>query len=230
MKRPRSMIIVDLDDTLLNSFAMYEAAILELEHFGVTAKNFWAAEDRERQQRARTDNKRYSFFDHMMILSVMLKLDYRDFEEMEGNMLDFIRENSGDFLFNDGADFLFSFNRESDLILMTSGPQDLQQAKLDGIIASGFDLQEYFRQIIIATELKGHYIDKICPLDNNLNVFIDDSPKQINSVAKIRPDVLTIWMNREGAKANKDNKEIISNHDHMTRDFYDVDDILSEIL
>lgn len=227
-----NVIVIDLDDTLLNSFAMYEAAIKELEHFGVTTKNFWTAEKRERQQRAIIDGKRdyYSFFNHMLILSAMLGLDRRGFEEMQGNVLDFIRKNSGNFLYSDCADFLFFFNRSVNLILMTSGPTDLQSAKLKGIGASGFVSAEYFKRIIIADMLKGHHIGEVCSPDNRLNVFIDDSPRQINSVAKERPDIITIWLDRKKKKVNKGEQGEAPDCDYAAQNFYEIDDILSEMI
>lgn len=222
-----NVIVIDLDDTLLNSFAMYEAAIKGLKHFGVTTKNFWAADEKERQQRE--GEERYSFFNHMLILSIMLGLDCRGFEEMQGNMLDFIRENSGNFLYSDCADFLFSFNHSANLILMTSGSKNLQSAKLRGVGASGFTLAKYFKRIIIADMPKGHHIGEVCSPDNRSNVFIDDSPWQINSVVKERPDIITIWLDRKKKKANKGGQEA-PDCDYTAQNFYEIDDILSEII
>lgn len=223
------MVIIDLDDTLLNSCAMYEAAIDDLRCFGVTDKNFWIAEEKERHQRATTD-RLYSFSDHISILSSDLKLNDSDTRKMREKLLDFIRKNSGNYLFSDAADFLFFFNKKVDLVIMTSGPQDLQRAKLDGIIVSGFDIKEYFQQIIIATKLKGYHANKICPLDNLFNIFIDDSPRQINSVAQTRPDIFAIWMNRIEDKVNKDDYKKVPNYDYIARNFYDVDNILSRFI
>lgn len=223
-----NVIVIDLDDTLLNSFAMYEAAINDLKVFGVTTKNFWAADKKEHQQREE-ENERYSFSDHMRILSLEPEVRI-DVQRLSDNILDFVGKNSGNFLYSDCADFLFSFNHNANLILMTSGPKNLQSAKLKGIGASGFVLAEYFKRIIIADMPKGHHIGEVCSFYNRSNVFIDDSPRQINSVAKERPDIITIWLDRKKEKANKGGQEEAPDYDYVAQNFYRIDDILSEII
>lgn len=221
-----NVIVIDLDDTLLNSYLMYKIAIYNLKFLGVNHRNFWNADRKEYQQRE-GKNKMYSFSDHMKILAANVRVDV---QKISDSVLNFVGENSGNFLYNDCVDFLFSFKRIANLILMTSGPKDLQSAKLKGISASGFALAEYFKRIVIVNMPKGHCIGEVCSPDNRLNVFIDDSPRQINSVAKERPDIVTIWLDRKEKKANKDRQGDVPDCDYTAQNFYKINDILSEIL
>lgn len=226
----KNTIVIDLDDTLLDSGRMYNVAIKELFPWGVNEENYLAAAMEEHRRRKTIDGKCYSFNDHLIILATQLHLSGSQLIKMKRCLLEFIRLNSGKFLFCDVIMFLDSFKSQAELILLTSGTEELQKAKLAGLGAGGgIDLREYFTKVIIAQKEKGFYVNELCPTTNRLNVFIDDSLRQINSVNQARPDVVTFWIDRGTKKINRDGCEK-PNYDLFVKNLKQADNILSEMI
>lgn len=223
-------IVIDLDDTMLDTKRMYEGLIeAELCRFGVTSEKFWKASNKEFENRSGLGI--YSFDNHMDILRGEIGVDKGEMEKIKFLLGSLVSSSSGKYLFSDVADFLDSYKNQAEIILLTRGEYSLQSLKIAGL-SKYIDLKKVFTDIVITPKNKGDMMDELCNRYNRLNVFIDDSLIQINSVRKTRPDVETMWIERKIQRINKENnvdrKKI--DFDYRVSNLNEADDILSEMI
>lgn len=223
-------IVIDLDDTMLNTKKMYDDLIeKELSHFGVTPEIFWKAGNQE--FKSRSGLGMYSFENHFDILGKDLGVDEGELEKMKLVLRSAIISSSGKYLFPDVADFLDSYHRQARIIILTKGQDHLQSWKISGL-KRFIDVKRFFAEVVITKEDKGAAIDELCSEKNRLNVFIDDSAIQINSVIKARPDIVTMFVRRKSRRVNKEKHVDLRNidFDYEVANLKEADDILSEMI
>lgn len=201
----------------------------ELHHLGITPEIFWFASDKEFKERS--GEGMYSLERHLEILIEEIGKRYVDLGRLKFIFRSFIACNSGQYIFQDVIDFLDSYCRQARITILTKGPDDLQSLKMAGLKRRA-NLKECFSEIVITQKDKGGVIDELCGEGNRLNVFIDDSLAQINSVNKARPDIITFWIKRRIKRANTEKSVDCKNihFDYRVSSLIEVDKILSEII
>lgn len=222
-------IVIDLDDTILHSAKMYDDLIeRELYRLGATTEMFSSADKEEFDSRAGEGIFSYEKWSHILANKIGNHVDARRLKFLFDN---FVASNSGKYVFSDVYDFLDSYCKQARISILTKGPDDLQSLKIAGL-RKHINLKKHFSEIVITQDDKGIAINELCSEKNRLNVFIDDSLMQIDSVRKARPDIVTIWIKRKIRRVNKekhiDPKDV--DFDYRVSDLIEADRILSEIM
>lgn len=223
----KNCIVIDLDDTMLDTKRMYDSLInKELSLLGVTSEIFWLTSEKEFQDRK--GDGMYSLENHLDILARDIG---KNPKALKSIITEFLAKNSGKYIFPDVADFLDSYCKQAKIIILTKGPKELQSLKIAGL-EHYIDLGKIFADIVITDKDKGFIIEKICDEENRLNVFIDDSLIQIDSVGRARPDVNTFWIKRNIKRVNREKSIDVKkvNFDYKVATLSEVDGILSEMV
>lgn len=223
-------LIVDLDNTLLFTRNLVKAAVSEIAPWGATFEDYLSA---DASNRLEAKNQHYSLYRHLKKLAQKNGVvDFNEIKRMEYEFLDFIANNSSRFLFKDAIYFLESFYRITDIVLLTYGLPEFQKYKLQGLEDGGMGI--YFKKMIVTTRSKIEVIDSFCrEQDECINFFIDDSIAQLYPVAKRRPDIVTVWLDRKrpskiGTKEIADRR--CREFDYVVEDLYQADKILAETI
>lgn len=220
----KTRIAIDLDGTMLDTVALWRAALNSLNIPGVDWQRFLELKEIEYGDTLEKGHRVYSLNRHLAVI----KNERHFILETRESIFDFFRDNVSKFFFKDAIYFLDTHHKDKELVLLTycdgHGQKNIQKAKIDGIKKSG--LGDCFKNIIITSKEKGRSATTIFKNDAiYLNVFIDNSADQINSVSGANPFVSTIWMDRN---KQRNKNSLAPNFDLRVKNFNQVDDFLSK--
>jgi len=178
------LIILDLDNTLLDTGRLKEGLSKALNNFGISQKLFWQVYKKLRKK---------SFYNHKIYLEYLSKekrVDLKKCSEALKNLDNKIK----DFLYPDALSFLRKMREGGiKLILLTWGDKKFQKIKIEETKIKGF-----FDQIIITEKTKLPYLAKIIKRTKEKIVFLNDEPAELQAATERFKDIAVLQMKRKG--------------------------------
>ncbi len=188
------MLIVDFNNTLLNTPKFKSALVESLSDLGVEQDLFWSTYPQVFQYRANSFG--YNFDDHLSILEKSVKLD----KKVAQQKLFAVLARAKDFLFDDAIDFLERVSRvDQDLILLCRGKDKFEHSKL-----KHSRIDKFFKEVYITdqnkTEIMADLVEK--EIANKNIFFINDHLKENLEIVKKFPQVKVILKRRSDINYN----------------------------
>ena len=175
-------IILDFDDTILNTYKLTREFIKIFQKAGFTEKEFYA--------NYQTTQEKTGGFDLETAFDLFSELKSFDKEEVKKE-INRVLSKANNFVYSDFFDFADSFDKEN-LILISCGIASSQKTKIENSKIASF-----FNEIIIAQEDKVKSFKNISQKCKNEKIFfIEDKANQIDRVKKEFPEVIALKMER----------------------------------
>lgn len=206
-------IILDFDDTVLDTGNQVEELINIFRRYGFTLEEYNS--NYKRSKAAKGD------FDADFMIDLFAeskKIDKKRIKEEINSAIG----RSKEFVYSDFFDFVKDFAKQ-DLFLVTVGLKEIQEAK---VINSGVSF--YFSKVSIPLKRKSdeiNLIEKKFPTEKIF--FVDDKAKQIDKVKKQMPRIIAIKMERASGRHIFPKSELA---DYTVKNFAQVRDIINNLM
>jgi hypothetical protein len=189
-------IFIDFDDVIFNAKKFKEDLIRVFMKYGVTRHDFENSYYTY-PKIAQEEGKYYYPKDQIRVLKKRNTIDGKKLGEDIDKMMKDLRP----YVFPDVYDFISNFSKK-DLFLLTYGHEKFQLAKIRGA-----QVRPYFRKTMISKDNKINIIRQTMKEYNfspqELVVFIDDRPEQLERTEKVKKSIVTFRMCRpEGRYSN----------------------------
>lgn len=182
-------LFVDFDDVIFNAKKFKADLIRTFRRYGVTRTDFensYYIYPKKAQARGRYYNPK----DQIKVLKKRNQID----SVALGKDIDALMKDLTEYVFPDVYAFIELFSRE-DLFLLTYGHEKFQRAKIRGARVG-----KYFKKILLSKDDKINIIRAVSRQyafrSDEVIVFIDDRPEQIEKVETVRKSIVTFRMCR----------------------------------
>jgi len=206
-------IILDFDDTIFNTYQLFQELIKIFQGAGFTEEEF--------KKKYRETKNKAGGFELETILRLSRQLKSFD-EEKVRKEIDSLVSDAEKFVYPDLADFTESFDKKN-LVLLSCGETNFQREKIEKSKIASF-----FNKIIISpteenkTDNLKNIFQKNCA---EKIFFIDDKAEQIDRIKKDLPQIIVLKMERPQGK-HKDIKSELA--DYVVKDLYEAREVILE--
>jgi len=185
------VIIIDFDDTLLNTEAVYKKlASGVLTELGISYEQFIKSKEKIKERWGGG----LKFYDINRHSSLMSEMSAFSAYEIKKEILNFFKKESSAFLFDDVLAFLEARKNDS-LILMTFGGKLVQKSKV-----SGSGIKKYFDNIIFTeNKSKSELINSIIASlpKNEKIIFVDGKIEELKKTKELCPEIICVRIKRK---------------------------------
>lgn len=205
-------IIIDFDDTILNTYKMMQEFIKSFKKAGFSSEEFKEIYKKSKEKKGE--------FDQKTVIGLFSKLRPFDKRQVAKELAE-ILERAEEFVYSDFHKFVDNFPKK-ELILLSFGSTDYQKIKIEN---SG--VRKYFDKVYITNKDKVYNIEKIYrKYAGDRIVFIDDKAEEIDKVKEKFPGVIAFKMERPRGAHTLINSE---KADCVVNNFAQIRDIISDI-
>lgn len=177
------LIILDLDNTLLDTGRLKEAISKSLVCFGVPERLFWQIYKKIRKR---------GFYNHKIYLNYLFKEKPINIEKC-AEKLEKLNNQIKNFLYPDTLPFLKGLKKMgARLILLTWGDTGFQKVKIKKA-----KIKHFFEKIFITETTKLPYLRQIAKNKNEEIYFIDDDPLEVKEVLEKFKNITALQIKRK---------------------------------